>query len=334
MMEGRQTVGTQTVPSKRELRSFARDEDERSTSASSGISEGDASEPDGSPRQPDAGKIRRRRPRRSAAVAATSEVSSYLKPGETPHWRSVTGIRLWLAAAFGACPRRRPQSEVAPKVPASTVSTPASSPTPPLAPPPGLLESWQFVGEPELPHDPVRELPPGFKPPPGLPAPPGLVDLLEVVGEPQQFDLVYFRRELVHILHNLTYDRNTGKAVQRVREQGVPEEIQADQYVDVLTRAVETGNGMSRRLIIAFCAGLAAGRPSAFVRDRCAKGVGVFFCEVYPQLLEDIPSLPTIISSELLPTLQSVFPAEDLEPLIPDGLRDRASAMLHRRKRH
>jgi len=47
--------------------------------------------------------------------------------------------------------------------------------------------------------------------------------------------------------------------------------------------------------------------------------VKVFFDEVYADLCEDVPQLPTIIRAEFLPTLQPAFPNIALEKLLPEN---------------
>lgn len=199
-----------------------------------------------------------------------------------------------------------------------------------------------FEQPPGLPRfAPPLEQPPGlpcFAPPPGLPPPPGLEflmrqhDLLipgvdftqQVSGQcfdgigiapptPESYSPANFHKKLVEILRDLASDRNTGKAVQRVRAQQVPVAHHAAEFVDILTRALETKNGMVRRSMIAFCAGLSAGEPSAFERTKCAEGLEAFFKEVYQDLRLEVPKLPSIVTAELLPTLRLVFPAAQLQ---------------------
>lgn len=175
----------------------------------------------------------------------------------------------------------------------------------------------------------------GFVPPPGLPPPPGLEFLLnrqahvpprwtsQVESSPaspassRSFSPVAFHKELVDILRDLNSDRNTGRAVQRVREQCVPVMNQAAEFADILTRALETKNGMNRRSMIAFCAGLAAAEPSAFDRAQCADGLEIFFQEVYPDLCSEVPKLPALVTTELLPTLKAVLPMMEVWKCVP-----------------
>jgi len=193
------------------------------------------------------------------------------------------------------------------------------------APPPGL-----FVSAPALP--PGLTVPAGFRPPPGLelltdvtaivaphaPAPPpGLAPVA-----PAPFDNAAFRKELVAILKDLDQNRSAVTAVQRLRACRVPVSRQAAEFADILTRAVEEPRGMVRRPILAFAVGLAAGQPSAFQRSECVAGVQIFFSEVYPDLCDEVPRLPKIASTELVPMLRSVFSGEELTPFLPEAMLD------------
>lgn len=134
------------------------------------------------------------------------------------------------------------------------------------------------------------------------------------------FDVVSFRRALASILADLASDRNVPAAVRRIRVQEVPAEFQAKEFADIITRIVEERRGPLRRCAFSFVAGLAAPEKSAFDRDACLDGIGHFFREVYPQLCIEIPRLPAIATSELLPTLANVFPKDDLIRRLPEGM--------------
>jgi translation initiation factor 4G len=162
--------------------------------------------------------------------------------------------------------------------------------------------------------------------------PPRATEALAVAQEEKQeqprqapFSLVAFRRELSAILRDLGSDRNVGKAVKRVRQQGVPREHQAQQFADLLTRASEECRGPNRRSAFAFAAGLAAAaEQSAFNREECLAGTKEFFREVYPSLKEEVPRLPAIAAAEILPTLRSVLPVVQLSALVPEDLKNNA----------
>lgn len=180
--------------------------------------------------------------------------------------------------------------------------------------------------------------PPGLAPPPGLthpsiPPPPGLEDVLEVlkslnkpvVCAPPGLQQVYtpktFRKEVTAILRELASNRNVAAAVRRVRAQNVPLSRQSAEFTDLLTRASEEHRGIARRLDFAFAAGLAAGSGSAFDRSECISGLRNFFSDVYDDLCEEVPRLPNIVRTELVPVLRSVLPDVLLNEALPTDLQ-------------
>jgi len=130
-----------------------------------------------------------------------------------------------------------------------------------------------------------------------------------------------FHREMSQTLKDLSSDCNVGAAVRRIRAQNVPLEHHAKEFADLLTRAAEETRGPARRSAFAFAAGLAAAEPSAFDRTECIGGTKIFFDEVLEDLCDEVPRLQAIVISEMVPTLQSVFPATILKDLLPEDLR-------------
>merc|ERR1719506_3469099 len=135
------------------------------------------------------------------------------------------------------------------------------------------------------------------------------------------FNVVTWRRALASIFADLASDKNIPAAVQRVRMQQVPPENQAEQFMDILTRIVEERRGAVRRCELAFLAGLAAAEDSAFDRKECLAGIGLFFQEVYPDLCNEVHRLPAIMKSEFMPTVLNVFPASELNKVVPAAMR-------------
>ena len=172
-----------------------------------------------------------------------------------------------------------------------------------FAPPPGLIAPEMFPPPPGL-------LPPGLAPPPGL------VDV-STKPSPEPFNPKTFRRELVSILTDLAQSKNVAAAVRRVRAQQVPIELQATETVDILTRAAEENRGNPRRLYFAFVAGLARGNPSAFALAEVLSGIQIFFKDIYVDLCDEVPRLPSMIEVELVPTLREVFAVAIVESLLP-----------------
>jgi len=136
------------------------------------------------------------------------------------------------------------------------------------------------------------------------------------------FEPKAFRRELSATLRDLAADGNAAAAVRRIRAQNVPLSHQSRELTDLLTRACEVPRKAARHSAFAFAAGLAAASPSAFDRDECLAGVGVFFREVYEDLCEEVSQLPSLVEREMLPTLRSVFSDAALREVLPESLQD------------
>jgi len=202
---------------------------------------------------------------------------------------------------------------------AQNMSGPPGLTSPPGFAPPGLGASPGMTSA-------APEFMPGLKPPPGLtpsiPAPPGLTSDEFVPPERDgPFDPKKFRRELVSVLKDLAQTKNVAAAVRRVRAQQVPLERQAAETMDILTRAAEENRGNPRRLYFAFVAGLARGNPSAFQQAEVLSGIKKFFQDIYEDLCEEVPRLPSMIEAELVPTLREVFAVDTVELLLPPGFK-------------
>lgn len=142
-------------------------------------------------------------------------------------------------------------------------------------------------------------------------------------GEPaikKGFNATFFQRKIASIFRELCMDCNVAKAVRQVRELNVPESRQADEFTNIITRAAEETRGSARRSAFAFAAGLAAAERSAFDRAECLIGLMTFFTDVYDSLSSEVPRLEFIAVAELIPTMQSVFPAAELQSVIPTGM--------------
>jgi len=133
------------------------------------------------------------------------------------------------------------------------------------------------------------------------------------------FDPKTFHRELSAILRELSATADVSVAVNRIRLQNVPAAHQEKEYVDLLTRAVES-RAPARRAAFALVAGLAADEPSVFDRTKCLAGLSDFFVEVYEDLCEEVPQLPTVVREELLPAMLSAFPQHTLDGVLPSDL--------------
>jgi len=155
----------------------------------------------------------------------------------------------------------------------------------------------------------------GIAPPPGLDLPAGC--LPQSLAVPKVFDSVAFRKELVNIFRELSFNKNVGLAVQRVRDQSVPMPNQAEQFADIVTRSADEKVCATRRLRFAFAAGLAKAEHSAFEKSECIEGLRIFFQEVYDELRTEVPRLRSIVMHELLPPLRTAIPAKELNKLLP-----------------
>jgi hypothetical protein len=119
-----------------------------------------------------------------------------------------------------------------------------------------------------------------------------------------------FRKELMAILKDLAVDRNVAQAVRRIRVQGVPRERQAAEYADAITFVLEESRGAARRSFVALLAGLAYG---VFERKQCIAGLDIFFLDIYQDLQDEVPKLSKMVLTELLPTMGTVFAADELQ---------------------
>lgn len=110
------------------------------------------------------------------------------------------------------------------------------------------------------------------------------------------------------MLRELKVHKNVALAVRQVRMHGVPQHRQAAEFVDLLTLVVEETRGPARRICIAFIGGL----TKAFEKEECIAGLKTFFSEIYDDLVTEVPNLHKIVALELVPTLRSVFQADEL----------------------
>jgi len=178
---------------------------------------------------------------------------------------------------------------------------------------------------------PACRPPPGL-PPPGLPQPPGFIELPPGLPFPEvrpitgaehdsskgtpvafKYTAQAFSRELANIMRELRLHRTPGLAVGQVRACGVPQERQAAEFADILTRSVEESRGPVRRTCMAFVGGL----TKAFEKTECIKGLRTFLDEVYPDLCTEVPKLRNMVLTELVPTLKAVLEDRELSALQP-----------------
>jgi len=132
-----------------------------------------------------------------------------------------------------------------------------------------------------------------------------------------------FRKELWAVLRDLAKDGDVARAVGRIEIQEVPVEHQASEFADLLTRVVEESPAAARVVFFDLCARLASGNVSAgsFAHDACLEGIESFFLEIFDELCEEVDELPTIVSTELLPTLCRACSVAELTAIVPPSLR-------------
>mmetsp|Transcript_21804 Transcript_21804/g.42511 ORF Transcript_21804/g.42511 Transcript_21804/m.42511 type:complete len:318 (-) Transcript_21804:263-1216(-) len=198
-----------------------------------------------------------------------------------------------------------------------------------LRAPPGLPPPATTVG---VKSAPAALLAPAFSPPPGLPPPPGLIEPPPGLLFPEvksvavgvsnckqgaiaafEYSPQAFCRELANIMRELRLHKNPGLAVGQVRVCGVPQQRQAAEFADILTCVAEESRGPVRRTCMAFVGGL----TKAFEKEECIKGLRMFFDEVYPDLCTEVLRLPNIVMTELMPTLKVVLEEGELSALKP-----------------
>lgn len=139
-----------------------------------------------------------------------------------------------------------------------------------------------------------------------------------VVLQTQPFNLRTFRYETTATLRDLASNRDVAGAIHRIRVQQVPPRQQAIEFADMLTRVAEETRGPARRVAFTFLANLANSENNVFDKMECVNGIKMFFDEIYEGLCTEVPRLPAIVSTELVPTLRSVFSVVELDSIIPN----------------
>jgi len=256
-----------------------------------------------------------------------SEAVQHKKVLANAPWRREEQQQQWKQKQRNAlrCKVEQPSAPPGLQLPASDIGGKAAfaaSRKPPFRAPPGLPPP----GLPPAGLLPPSLLPPGLPPPPGfMELPPGLLfpDVKPVAaaandsyeGKPValQYSPQAFRRELAKIMRELRLHKNPGLAVGQVRICGVPQQHQASEFVDILTRAAEESRGPARRTCMAFVGGL----TKAFGKKECIAGLRMFFDEVYPDLSMEVPRLRNIVMTELVPTLKVVLEDGEMSALQP-----------------
>jgi hypothetical protein len=121
------------------------------------------------------------------------------------------------------------------------------------------------------------------------------------------FNPVVFHRELSVTLRQLSLDGDVDKAVAKIVAQQVPLDKQEKEFADLLTRACEMSRDIPRQAAFALAASIASSDPGVFDHAAAWSGTKLFFETVYSELCTEVPKLPLIVRTELLPALRTVF---------------------------
>jgi len=121
------------------------------------------------------------------------------------------------------------------------------------------------------------------------------------------FNPVVFHRELSVTLRQLSLDGDVDKAVAKIVAQQVPLDKQEKEFADLLTRACEMSRDIPRQAAFALAASIASSDPGVFDHAASWSGTKLFFETVYSELCTEVPKLPLIVRTELLPALRTVF---------------------------
>lgn len=151
------------------------------------------------------------------------------------------------------------------------------------------------------------------------PAPAKIAAPVETINvSTKVFDASKFHRDLWDILRDLSNGGSILTAVRKICDQQVPSSLQANEFADLLTRAMEEKPGVPRRSIISLARSLACLETSTFAHAECLAGVQIFFDDIFDDLSEEVPKLETIVSKELLPELRLAFTSDELRSILSE----------------
>lgn len=138
----------------------------------------------------------------------------------------------------------------------------------------------------------------------------------------EPFDLPRFHEELSGTLRELASSLDVGEAVQRLGSQAVPEDMQPQELADLLARVSEEAKGAARtagfQMVVALTSGGGPWHPKSLQR-----GLDLYIAQ-YEDLLVDLPTLPSIVSTELAPALSEAVSSGVLPEASRDALLSRA----------
>lgn len=123
-------------------------------------------------------------------------------------------------------------------------------------------------------------------------------------GKQSKFDKDACRKEISGALAELRASHEVNEAILRICAVSVPTSLQAAEFCDMLCHIVEEGSSPARKICFELVATLFTGghwKPHAL-----CKGLQDFMHNVYPDLKQDVPTLPTIVREELHPALETL----------------------------
>jgi hypothetical protein len=132
------------------------------------------------------------------------------------------------------------------------------------------------------------------------------------------FNSTAFHKVLSILLRTLHTGDNVTSALQKIQDQSVPLLHQAQEFADLLTRAAEISREPCR--LSAFQLAVALAESHVFDPAECLRGVAMFFDEVFGELCDEIPDLPRIVRTEMMPSLRAVFKPTELEEILPESI--------------
>merc|ERR1711939_779751 len=143
---------------------------------------------------------------------------------------------------------------------------------------------------------------------------------MDVAVEARDFSAKAFRKDLATILKDLASgELPVDLAATRIQEWQVPSKHHARELEDLLTRVAEEPRGPVRRKAFALAVALISGE--VFDKALCINGVRAFFRDAYHALCGEVPSLPIIVGSELVPPLRKLLPQSVLAEMLPKDLQ-------------
>jgi len=133
----------------------------------------------------------------------------------------------------------------------------------------------------------------------------------------QVFDVTAFRSELSKVLAELFISHDVPESLLRVAAEAVPVAHQSREFCELLTRVAEASSAGLRKVGFELIAGLFLASHWASVA--LTEGLDSFLSTTCVELILDVPSLPTILCAEVLPSMSPLVQGD----MLPLELHDR-----------